>query len=126
MTEKKGNRYKVSLSDSDNKDSFTHSYVTPFPISINDLEQMYLILTDCRINEISQGLKGNIYPPVTYDTVNISFKVSYIFNGLPYTTEKLYFKYVKKSMAKEELFLIEMKKIFGATAEIFGFRLTYK
>lgn len=126
MTEKGGFRYKVSLSDSDNKDSFTHAYVTPFAINHNDLKNLYLTLTDCRINEIMESLVGYNYDPVSLDLVTVSLKVSYEYGGLPYTTERLYFKYVKKNMATLEIFTAEMIKIFGTSAELFGFRVSYK
>lgn len=126
MTEKGGFRYKVSLSDSDNKDSFTHAYVTPFVINHNDLKNLYLTLTDCRINEIMESLVGYNYDPVSLDLVTVSLKVSYEYGGLPYTTERLYFKYVKKNMATLEIFTAEMIKIFGTSAELFGFRVSYK
>lgn len=126
MTEKGGNRYKVSLSDKDNKDSFTHAYVTPFAINVNDLKNVYLNLTDCRVNEVMESRLGYNYAPVDLNTVNVAFKVSYEFGGLPYTSERLFFKYVKKSMATMEIFTAEMQKIFGSTAQLMGFRVTYK
>ena len=126
MTEKGGFRYKVSLSDTDNKDSFTHAYVTPFAISPNDLKNLYVALTDCRINQIMESQLGYNYGPVSLNLVTVSLKVSYEFGGLPYTTERLYFKYVKKSMATLEIFTAELGKICGSSVELFGFRVSHK
>lgn len=126
MERKQGFRYRVSLSDLDNKDSMTHPYILPFPVNENDFKDLYQSLTDTRINEVFFSQMGFNYPPVNLDLLTVSFKVSYTYSGLDYTSEKLYFKYVKKNMAKEEVFLPYIKKIFGSSAKIYGFRVTYK
>lgn len=126
MERKQGFRYRVSLSDLDNKDSMTHPYILPFPVNENDFKDLYQSLTDTRINEVFFSQMGFNYPPVNLDLLTVSFKVSYTYSGLDYTSEKLYFKYVKKNMAKEKVFLPYIKKIFGSSAKIYGFRVTYK
>ena len=126
MERKQGFRYRVSLSDMDNKDSMTHPYILPFPVNENDFMDLYQSLTNVRINEIFYSQTGFNYPPVNLDLVTVSFKVSYSYSGLDYTSEKLYYKYVKKNMAKEQIFLPYIKKIFGNSAKIYGFRVTYK
>ena len=41
MERKQGFRYRVCLSDMDNKDSMTHPYILPFPVNENDFMDLY-------------------------------------------------------------------------------------
>lgn len=126
MTRKEGYRYKAIVNDLDNKDSHSIPFLTPMPLDYDDIENLLLGVCEVRINDILEGKKGYNYPPVSQNLCNVSCKGSYLYNGVPYTTEKMYFKYVKLSLANQESFLPYMKALYGSSFEFVAFRATLK
>lgn len=126
MEKKTAYRYKASLSDLDNKDSHNMSFVTPFPIDVQDIANIFTSCCEVRINDIMNGVLGYNYTPVDTTMCTVSCKGSYEFGGVPYTTERMYFKYVKANQANQDSFLPYMKQIFGNSFKFVAFTKSFK
>lgn len=119
-TRKTHTRIKASLRNLDGKDSHNISFISPMPISENDVENLISSLCDVEISEIWRGVVGYNYQAIS-SLCTVSCKGRYLYNGLYYTTERMYFKYVRKSLATKESFLPYMISIFGNSFEFVAF-----
>lgn len=119
-TRKTHTRIKASLRNLDGKDSHNISFISPMPINENDVENLFTALCDVEISEIWRGVIGYNYQALG-SLCTVSCKGRYLYNGLYYTTERMYFKYVRKSLATKEAFLPYMKAIYGTTFEFNAF-----
>lgn len=119
-TRKTHTRIKASLRNLDGKDSHNISFISPMPINENDVENLFTALCDVEISEIWRGVIGYNYQALG-SLCTVSCKGRYLYNGLYYTTERMYFKYVRKSLATKESFLPYMTSIFGNSFEFVAF-----
>ena len=115
-TKKTHTRIKASLRNLDGKDSHNISFIGPIAINENDVENLFTALCDVEISEIWRGVIGYNYL-ANSSLCTVSCKGRYLYNGLWYTTERMYFKYVRKALATEEAFLPHMKAIYGNSFE---------
>lgn len=122
MSKKTHSRVTCSLSNLDGKDSHTIKFIAPFILDEDKIENIFSNLCSVRINEIMKGVSGYIYPSSDLNYVTVSCKGSYEYGGLPYTTETLYFKYVKNSLATQEAFLPYFRAVFGNSFRFVAFR----
>lgn len=121
MTKKNYSRVMASLRNTSGKDSHNVTFVAPFILDVGDIENIFNSLCDVEIPNIWQGVGGYNYPFTDNVLVTVSCKGSYEWGGIPYTTEKMYFKYVKHGMANKESFLPYFKQLYGSTFRFVAF-----
>lgn len=113
-------RIKASLRNLDGKDSHNISFISPKYIDEDDVENLISSLCDVEISEIWRGVLGYNYQALS-SLCTVSCKGRYNYNGSWYTTDRMYFKYVRKALATKESFLPYMKAIYGTTFEFNAF-----
>lgn len=121
MSKKNYSRVMASLRNTSGKDSHNITFISPFPLDIGDIESIFTNLCDVEIPNIWQGVGGYNYPVTNETLCTVSCKGSYEFGGIPYTTERMYFKYVKHSLANRESFLPYFQKIYGTSFRFVAF-----
>lgn len=121
MTKKNYSRVMASLRNLSGKDSHNVTFIAPFVLDIGDIENIFTNLCDVEIPNIWQGVGGYNYSVNAESLSTVSCKGSYEFNGIKYTTERMYFKYVKHGLAKKEIFLPYFKDLFGSSFEFIAF-----
>lgn len=122
MSRKTHSRVSCSLSNLYGKDSHTIKFIAPFILDESKIENIFNSLCNVRINDIMKGVSGYIYPVSDLNYVTVSCKGSYTYGGLPYTTDTLYFKYVKDSLATQKDFLPYFQAIYGISFKFVAFR----
>lgn len=127
MRKKTGYSKKCSLKSVNEDRAFNIEFVTPMPVNDNDIENLFTCC-DVQLNDIWNRSVGYVYPSTTYahKYININIIGSYNYNGLVFTTEKIYLKYVQKAFASKEALLPYFKQIYGNSFQFRAFDINYK